>query len=191
MLGVAFLAWVIWLIATGRLSKWAKASLQNQKWNAQDNKFNNELKSLARAINEQHAQLGKETWEARISNPGYEDAYNKLVNVNQQVLSMEMHASSLKEELEKFNQDRAKIESKYKEQLNTLDKERETAQAAGVPVPATGLTGNETGLWFGHCPLSLPARVPDRLFPEGFPLARAGVALFLPKFLWSLRLHTP
>ncbi len=43
---------------------------------------------------------------------------------------MEMHASSLKEELEKFNQDRAKIESKYKEQLNTLDKERETAQAA-------------------------------------------------------------
>lgn len=130
VLGMAFLAWVIWLLATGRLSKWAKASLQNQKWIAQDNKFNNELKSLARGINEQHAQLGKETWEARISNPGYEDAYNKLVNVNQQVLSMEMHASSLKEELEKFNQDRAKIESKYKEQLNMLDKERETAQAA-------------------------------------------------------------
>ncbi len=129
ILGVLLIAWIVWLIASKRLPQWARAASQNRKWNHQDNKLSSELKSLARAMNQQHAQLGKETWEARLSHPSYEDAYNKLVNVNQQVLGMEMHASSLKEELEKFSQNRKTIETQYDEQLSKLESQRKTAQS--------------------------------------------------------------
>lgn len=130
LIAVAFIAWVIWLIVSKRLPKWAAAASQSRKWNAQDNKLSNELKNLARAMNQQHAQLGKETWDARLSDPGYDTAYTRLVNLNQQVLGMEMHVSSLKEELKKITQDRDAIETQYDDQLNKFEAERRTTQTS-------------------------------------------------------------
>lgn len=128
ILGLLLIALIIWLIISKELPKWAKAASLSRQWNTQDNKLTNELKNLARDLNQQHTILGKETWEARLSDPAYEAAYTKLVNVNQQVLGMKMHANTLKEELDKATEHRKQIETQYDEQLNKLDFEQRNAQ---------------------------------------------------------------
>lgn len=124
-----FIAFFIWLLISKRFTKWAGAALQRNKWLRKDHKLSTELKKLAGALNQQHAQLGKETWEARLTHPAYEPAYNKLVNVNQQMVGMEMHASALNDELKKIQQDIETITSRYDQEISEIEENRQKTQA--------------------------------------------------------------
>ena len=122
------LAFIVWLMVSKRLTKWAAAALQHNKWLRKDHKLTTDLKKLATALNVQHAELGKETWEARLSHPSYEPAYNKIVNVNQQKVSMEMHASSLGDDLKKLEQDIETITGRYDQSLAEIESNRKAIQ---------------------------------------------------------------
>lgn len=122
------IALIVWLLVSKHLTKWAGAALQRNKWLRKDHKLTTELKKLASALNVQHAELGKETWEARLTHPSYEPAYNKIVNVNQQKVGMEMHASSLGDELKKLEQDIETITRRYDQSLAEIESNRKITQ---------------------------------------------------------------
>ncbi|HNZ15010.1 MAG TPA: hypothetical protein PKI51_03275 [Anaerolineaceae bacterium] len=129
ILAVILLGLFIWLLVSGRFGIWLKAALQSSKWTRQDNKLASELKNLARLMNKQHAELGKEAWEARLNHPGYEDAYNKLVGVNEQMVSMKLHLNTLKEESQKVSEERALRNDGFDAQLKQIDDERQSTQS--------------------------------------------------------------
>ncbi len=120
LLLLAYLGLVIYLWRVGKLSAWFAAGSATARLKTQNARLKGELKGLERDKNDLLDELGEKAWEARVSDPSYESAYNQLLTVQGQIDGATDHRRSLEEKKADLAQQRLAVVERFDQQIEAL-----------------------------------------------------------------------
>ena len=122
---LAYLGLVIYLWRVGKLSIWFAAGSATARLKTQNVRLKGELKGLERDKSDLLNELGQKAWEARVSDPSYESAYNQLITVQGQIDGATDHRRSLEEKKADLAQQRLAVVERFNQQIETLKSQQE------------------------------------------------------------------
>jgi chromosome segregation ATPase len=125
LLLLAYLGLVIYLWRVGKLSVWFAAGSATARLKTQNVRLKGELKGLERDKSDLLDELGQKAWEARVSDPSYESAYNQLITVQGQIDGATDHRRSLEEKKADLAQQRLAVVERFNQQIETLKSQQE------------------------------------------------------------------
>ena len=128
LLLVGFIGLLIWLFTTGKLRQWYQAGTQGGKWKIQDLQLSNEIKKTERLKVTQIEELGKKAWDARVSDPAYQQAWSDLEAIEEQIEVVKVHSRNLQDNLNQVSTQTEEITQNYNNQIETLDNQRKETE---------------------------------------------------------------
>jgi len=128
LLLVGFIGLLIWLFTTGKLRQWYQAGTQGGKWKIQDLQLSNEIKKTERLKVTQIEELGKKAWDARVSDPAYQQAWSDLEAIEEQIEVVKVHSRNLQDNLNQVSTQTEEITQNYNNQIETLDNQRKVTE---------------------------------------------------------------
>ena len=128
LLLVGFIGLLIWLFTTGKLRQWYQAGTQGGKWKFQDLQLSNEIKKTERLKVAQIEELGKKAWDARVSDPAYQQAWSDLEAIEEQIEVVKVHSRNLQDNLNQVSTQSEEITQNYNNQIETLDNQRKETE---------------------------------------------------------------
>lgn len=120
LLLLAYLGLVIFLWRKGKLSTWFTAGSTAARLKTQDARLKGELRGLERDKGELLDELGEKAWAARVTDPSYEGAYNKLITVQGQIDGATDYRRSLEEKTAELTQQRKAVVERFDQQIEAL-----------------------------------------------------------------------
>jgi len=117
---LAYLGLVIYLWRAGKLITWFNAGSTTARLKTQDARLKGELKGLDRDKNALLDELGEKAWAARVSDPGYESAYNQLLTIQGQIDGATDHRRSLKEKKAGLTEQRKAVVERFDQQIGAI-----------------------------------------------------------------------
>lgn len=128
LLLLGFIGLLIWLFTTGKLRQWYQAGTQGGKWKFQDLQLSNEIKKTERLKVAQIEELGKKAWDARVSDPAYQQAWSDLEAIEEEIEVVKVHSRNLQDNLNQVSTQSEEITQNYNNQIETLDSQRKETE---------------------------------------------------------------
>jgi len=128
LLLLGFIGLLIWLFTNGKLRQWYQAGTQSGKWKFQDLQLSNEIKKTERLKVTQIEELGKKAWDARVSDPAYQQAWSDLEAIEEQIEVVKVHSRNLQDNLNQVSTQTEEISQNYNNQIETLDSQRKETE---------------------------------------------------------------
>lgn len=119
---LGFVGLVIYLWRLGKLRVWYAAGTNAARLKSQDMRIKNELRSLERERSQLVAELGERAWQARVSDPAYESAYNQLLTIQGQMDGAGDYCQTLEEKKSQLTQQHEELEQNFSGQIDELKK---------------------------------------------------------------------
>lgn len=121
LLILGFIGLLIWLFTTGKLQQWFQAGTQSGKWRLQDMQLGGEAKKVEKVKAAQIEELGQKTWQSKVTDPSYAQAWADIEAVETQIDRIKEHSRSLQDNLNRISTDRENLTLDFDNQIAQLD----------------------------------------------------------------------
>ncbi|NLE84674.1 MAG: hypothetical protein GX603_09205 [Chloroflexi bacterium] len=129
LLILAFIGLLVWLYTTNKLQQWFQAGTQSGKWRFQDMQLANESKKIERTKTQQIEELGQKAWQARVTDPSYEQAWADLEAIKTQIDRIKDHSRTLQDQLNQVSLQHDDLTQNFDNQITQLDHQRKDTEA--------------------------------------------------------------
>ncbi len=129
LLILAFIGLLVWLYTTNKLQQWFQAGTQSGKWRFQDMQLANESKKIERTKTQQIEELGQKAWQARVTDPSYEQAWADLEAIETQIDRIKDHSRTLQDQLNQVSLQHDDLTQNFDNQITQLEHQRKDTEA--------------------------------------------------------------
>ena len=126
---LAFIGLLVWLYTTNKLQQWFQAGTQSGKWRFQDMQLANESKKIERTKTQQIEELGQKAWQARVTDPSYEQAWADLEAIETQIDRIKDHSRMLQDQLNQVSLQHDDLTQNFDNQITQLEHQRKDTEA--------------------------------------------------------------
>ena len=129
LLILAFIGLLVWLYTTNKLQHWFQAGTQSSKWRYQDMQLANESKKIERTKTQQIEDLGQKAWQARVTDPSYEQAWADLEAIETQINRIKDHSRTLQDQLNQVSLQHDDLTQNFDNQISQVEHQRKDTEA--------------------------------------------------------------